>query len=184
MMYNMWLVWKSPQQAWIQDFLKGGGWRPGGGAKGGGGVIAPVGEKLLFEHYSAIRAGGGGVIYPVTHTPWIRHWSPESAFGRSPIGPIHSFHGEIVLPGCLGRGWRAWGRKGWTRAEPRASWRYPQGRRWRQGQDLHNQREVNIKLIQWETFRQAWTPRVGKYTCKGSKPVGYHALPPSSGSFN
>ena len=48
-------------QARVQDFLKGG---PGGTAKGRG-VIAPVGEKLLFEHttFSATRRGGG-VITP------------------------------------------------------------------------------------------------------------------------
>ena len=35
---------------------------------GGGGVIAPIGEKLLFEHtkFSATR---GGVITPTTHPP-------------------------------------------------------------------------------------------------------------------
>ena len=43
-------------QARIQDFLKGGG---GGDGHKGGGVIAPVGEKLLFEHttFSATRGG-------------------------------------------------------------------------------------------------------------------------------
>ena len=40
-------------QARIQDFLKGGG-----GAKGGG-VIAPVGEKLLFEHKKISATRGG-----------------------------------------------------------------------------------------------------------------------------
>ena len=53
-------------QARIQDFLKGGG---GVTATRGGwlGVIAPVGEKLLFEHtkFSATR----GVITPTTTTP-------------------------------------------------------------------------------------------------------------------
>ena len=53
-------------QARIQDFLKGGG---GDGHKGGGwsGVIAPVGEKLLFEHtkFSATKGGWS----PLPHTP-------------------------------------------------------------------------------------------------------------------
>ena len=49
-------------------FSEGGG-GAGGTAKGGGGVIAPVGEKLLFEHtkFSATRGGGGD--HPYHHHP-------------------------------------------------------------------------------------------------------------------
>ena len=43
-----------------------------GGPLRGGGVIAPVGEKLLFEHtqFSATRGGGWSPLPP---PPWIRH---------------------------------------------------------------------------------------------------------------
>ena len=53
-------------QARIQDFLKGGGDGQGGPLRGGG-VIAPVGEKFLFEHtkFSATRGGD----HPYHHPP-------------------------------------------------------------------------------------------------------------------
>ena len=38
----------------------GGGWDGQGGPLKGGGVIAPVGEKLLFEHKIFSYKGGGG----------------------------------------------------------------------------------------------------------------------------
>ena len=53
-------------QARIQDFLKGGGVKAsrqggeGGPLRGGGGgVITPVGEKLLFEHTQNSALQGG-----------------------------------------------------------------------------------------------------------------------------
>ena len=51
------------KQARIQDFLKGGGEGQGGPLRGGGGgwVIAPVGEKLLFEHKQISATRGGGL---------------------------------------------------------------------------------------------------------------------------
>ena len=55
-------------QARIQDFLKGGGGGEGQGGPLRGGVIAPVGEKLLFEH-TTISATRGGMITPVTPPP-------------------------------------------------------------------------------------------------------------------
>ena len=62
-------------QARIQDFMKGagGGERLGGTAKGGG-VIAPVGEKLLFEHKIFSYKGGGGTPLdpPLTWTRGCR----------------------------------------------------------------------------------------------------------------
>ena len=48
-----------PTQARIQDFLKGGGGEGQGGPLRGG-VIAPVGEKLLFEHTQISATRGGG----------------------------------------------------------------------------------------------------------------------------
>ena len=50
-------------------FSEGGGMATRGG--GWSGVIAPVGEKLLFEHtqFSATRGGGGW-----SPPPCIRHW--------------------------------------------------------------------------------------------------------------
>ena len=45
-------------QARIQDFLKGGGGEGQGGPLRG--VIAPVGEKLLFEHTQISATRGGG----------------------------------------------------------------------------------------------------------------------------
>ena len=43
------------------------GFSEGGTAKGGGGgVIAPVGEKLLFEHTTFSATRGVGVITPTT----------------------------------------------------------------------------------------------------------------------
>ena len=40
-----------------------------GGPLRGGGVIAPVGEKLLFEHTIISATRGGGVIYPAPPPP-------------------------------------------------------------------------------------------------------------------
>ena len=61
---NIQFLFLDTRQARIQDFLKGGGVKARGDRQGGG-VIAPVGEKLLFEH-NKISATRGGVIYPVT----------------------------------------------------------------------------------------------------------------------
>ena len=54
-------------QARIQDFLKGGGGDGQGGPLRGG--IAPVGEKLLFEHTKFSATRGVGVITPTTPPP-------------------------------------------------------------------------------------------------------------------
>ena len=51
----------------------GGGGEGQGGPLRGVGVIAPVAEKLLFEHTQISATRGGGVIYPVHPPPWIRH---------------------------------------------------------------------------------------------------------------
>ena len=61
-------------QARIQDFLKGGGGDSHGGPLRGGGVIAPVGEKLLFEHTKFSATRGGDHPYHPPPPPWIRHW--------------------------------------------------------------------------------------------------------------
>ena len=49
----------------------GGGDGQGGPLRGGGGVIAPVGEKLLFEHtkFSATREGGDHPYPPPLDPP-------------------------------------------------------------------------------------------------------------------
>ena len=54
-----------PARRGYRIFWRGGGWSQGGGG-GWSGVIAPVGEKLLFEHtkFSATRGGGGDHPYP------------------------------------------------------------------------------------------------------------------------
>ena len=62
---------KVHRQARIQDFLKGGGVEGQGGAKGGG--IAPVGEKLLFEHKKISATKGGDLPCHPPPPPWIRH---------------------------------------------------------------------------------------------------------------
>ena len=80
-------------QARIQDFLKGGG--GGDGHKGGWGVIgviAPVGEKLLFGHtkFSATRGGGDPTLPPPP---------PVSATGYGPPGfnaPPHISCSELL----------------------------------------------------------------------------------------
>ena len=55
-------------QARIQDFLKGGEGQGGPLRGGGGGVIAPVGEKVLLEH-KKLSATRGVCDHPCTPPP-------------------------------------------------------------------------------------------------------------------
>ena len=71
-------------QARIQDFLKGGGgWRPGGTAKGGGWSPLSAKNYYLNKHNFQLQGGGGW-------SPLPPHPTPGSATGTYPYTYIHA----------------------------------------------------------------------------------------------
>ena len=70
-LFSTGITWQR-KQARIQDFLKGGGWRPGGPLRGGG--DRPCRRKITIWTQKYFSYNGGGITPVTPPPPWIRQW--------------------------------------------------------------------------------------------------------------